>query len=535
MLEQSEGKIYTQDCKEVKHLFDLLEKSSDKNYTDLEKFLMNENNDFWNMKTTDNQTILHKTCFKGDFFLTKLIIDCTKNRLKPDENLKINRESSFSDTKNILTNFINSKTEANGLTPLHYASFRGDVILINYLIENGADPHAKTTHGISMMHMAAKGNQPSSIIYFNQKYNIPLDQEECSNMNPLHLAAIHGADNAAIYLLSLGVDPNKTDKDGFTPLHYAVKQNQERITKKLLQKGASNLIRDNKRNKTPSEYIKNNDNIMNAFREKGLCERLFIKPTIKKSKCANKNMFIFIFCLLFIFLINFFFLFPFFEVDIVNFSYLGLTMIIFIMYTWLRCSNPGKMENSMHETLLSIAEKGENLADYCPYCKIKKEYRSMHCLICDYCVCEFDHHCFWVGNCVGKNNYNLFFTFLISMLIYMIVTIAFDAIYFALCVSKDASKIEDASFPYFLFGAKSACYNKIFRIIFGAIILLICISFFIPLIQLFRLQCKTFQERREMEREEKEYQIIQLKQKFDEEEWEDMDYKLLKEKSYAVD
>lgn len=117
----------------------------------------------------------------------------------------------------------------------------------------------------------------------------------------------------------------------------------------------------------------------------------------------------------------------------------------------------------------------------------------------------------------------------------MIVTIAFDAIYFALCVSKDPSKIEDASFPYFLFGAKSACYNMIFRIAFGAIILLICISFFIPLIQLFRLQCKTFQERREMEREEKEYQIIQLKQKFDEEEWEDMDYKLLKEKSYAVD
>ena len=38
--------------------------------------------------------------------------------------------------------------------------------------------------------------------------------------------------------------------------------------------------------------------------------------------------------------------------------------------------------------------------------------RSKHCVICDKCTDYFDHHCYWVNNCIGGNNYSTFIFFL---------------------------------------------------------------------------------------------------------------------------
>ena len=57
---------------------------------------------------------------------------------------------------------------------------------------------------------------------------------------------------------------------------------------------------------------------------------------------------------------------------------------------------------------------------FCQTCHIFRGPAVSHCKKCDNCVENFDHHCPWLGNCIGKNNYFYFFIFLIFCNIFVL-------------------------------------------------------------------------------------------------------------------
>ena len=70
--------------------------------------------------------------------------------------------------------------------------------------------------------------------------------------------------------------------------------------------------------------------------------------------------------------------------------------------------------------------------NYCSKCKVyyKLSSKVNHCNLCEVCIEGFDHHCVWVGKCIGKKNIKPFYGIIVSVgITYIFLIITFVIIY----------------------------------------------------------------------------------------------------------
>ena len=100
------------------------------------------------------------------------------------------------------------------------------------------------------------------------------------------------------------------------------------------------------------------------------------------------------------------------------------------------CTDPGIIPRQMGNNHLYRTKKYFKMVSngsfvkytYCFTCNIFRPPRTSHCALCDNCCQRFDHHCKWLGTCVGKRNYKYFFTLVLTLVINALIEIVYNIV-----------------------------------------------------------------------------------------------------------
>jgi hypothetical protein len=133
--------------------------------------------------------------------------------------------------------------------------------------------------------------------------------------------------------------------------------------------------------------------------------------------------------------------------SITNFVLISFVNVMYILTnTLLLCvamTNPGivinnkirndiELNNTDREITIDYEgvhtyDDADDDCDFCNICKVNQPWnlKIRHCYDCNCCIAHHDHHCPWMGQCIGEKNMKYFIYFNISWVLFL-----FELLYF---------------------------------------------------------------------------------------------------------
>lgn len=132
---------------------------------------------------------------------------------------------------------------SGGLTPLMHAVQRSHDGTVAFLIEAGANESAENVHGQTPLHIAAAESGPEVVrLLVEAGADVHAVDDDWGN-TPLHIAARFAAPEVARLMVEAGAEANAANIFNVTPLHFAAKYNDAEMVGFLLDAGADPLAR----------------------------------------------------------------------------------------------------------------------------------------------------------------------------------------------------------------------------------------------------------------------------------------------------
>jgi ankyrin repeat protein len=122
-------------------------------------------------------------------------------------------------------------------TALMFASERGFLDIVKFLLEEGAAPNYQNRLGFSALHAACSNNQLKVVQLLIEK-GADVNIKDNASRTPLYFAVENNSMEIAKNLVSKGAKLNMKTHNNWTPLYSAVKNNSLEMAQYLLEEGA---------------------------------------------------------------------------------------------------------------------------------------------------------------------------------------------------------------------------------------------------------------------------------------------------------
>ncbi|KAL3873072.1 hypothetical protein ACJMK2_036231 [Sinanodonta woodiana] len=194
-------------------------------------------NDVHNMtrKTNDQRTLLHLSCLQGCLEMTKYLEQTYPTMIHEVDNMK--------------------------KTPAHCAAYSGNIAVLSYLIDCGADPWCKTSHEETLLHIACLNGHLEIVKHLLKTYPSMLHELDNMRRTPAHYVAHSGNIALLSHLIECGTDPWCKSYEEETLLHSACIGGRIEMSKYLLQNYPTMLNQVDNKRRTPAFHAAESGNI----------------------------------------------------------------------------------------------------------------------------------------------------------------------------------------------------------------------------------------------------------------------------------